>query len=48
MGRSVKKRIKKEVVEVKIDEEQLDFMRYLGEDFVLPGSDQKSEKEEIE
>lgn len=32
MPRSVKKRITKEVVEVEIDEDKLDFMRYLGED----------------
>lgn len=32
MPRSTKKKIKKEVVVVKIDEDRLDFMRYLGED----------------
>lgn len=35
MPRSTKKRIKKEVVEVKIDEERLDQIRYLGEDFSM-------------
>lgn len=32
MPRSTKKKIKKEVVVVKVDEDRLDFMRYLGED----------------
>jgi hypothetical protein len=32
MGRSTKKRVKKEVKEVKVDEERMDFIRYLGED----------------
>ena len=32
MPRSTKKKIKKEVVVVKIDEDRLDFMRYLGDD----------------
>lgn len=35
MPRSTKKRIKKEVVEVKIDEDKLDYIRYLGEDFAM-------------
>lgn len=34
MQRSTKKRVKKEVVEVKIDEDRLEYIRYLGEDFV--------------
>jgi uncharacterized protein (DUF4415 family) len=35
MPRSTKKRIKKEVVEIKIDEDKLDYIRYLGEDFAM-------------
>lgn len=31
--RSTKKRIKKQVVEVKVDEDRVDFIKYLGEDF---------------
>jgi uncharacterized protein (DUF4415 family) len=38
MPRSTKKRIKKELVEVKIDEDKLDYIRYLGEDFALAAS----------
>lgn len=34
MPRSIKKRIKKEVVEVKVDEDRLEYIRYLGEDFM--------------
>lgn len=34
MPRSTKKRVKKEVVEVKIDETRLEYIRYLGEDFI--------------
>ncbi len=34
MPRSTKKKIKKEVVVVKVDEDRLDFMRYLGDDMV--------------
>ena len=30
MPRSIKKRIKKEVVEVKVDEDRLEYIRYLG------------------
>ena len=37
MPRSMKKKIKKEVVEVKIDDDRVDIVRYLGED--LPGLD---------
>ena len=32
MPRSIKKRIKKEVVEVKVDEGRVDYVRYLGAD----------------
>lgn len=32
MARSTKKRVRKEVKEVKVDEERMDFIRYLGED----------------
>lgn len=32
MPRSTKKKLKKEVVVVKVDEDRLDFQRYLGED----------------
>ena len=32
MPRSMKKRIKKDVVEVKVDEDTIDYVRYLGED----------------
>lgn len=35
MPRSTKVLIKKKVVEVKIDEDKLDYIRYLGEDFAL-------------
>jgi hypothetical protein len=34
MPRSTKKKIKKEVVVVKVDEDRLDFMRYLGDDMI--------------
>ena len=32
MGRSTKKRIKKEIKEEKVDEDRIDIIRYLGED----------------
>lgn len=34
MPRSTKKGVKKEVVEFKIDEKRLEYIRYLGEDFI--------------
>lgn len=38
MQRSTKNKIKKEVVEVKVDEDRQDYVRYLGEDMagILP------------
>ena len=42
MQRSVKKRVTKEIKEVKVDEDRLDIIRYLGEDMVMLSDQMKN------
>jgi len=41
MQRSIKKRVTKEIKEVKVDEDRLDIIRYLGEDMVMLSDEMK-------